>query len=62
MLVTGFVFAFFFNNSGVSLENAKRYIEKGNAGGKSSDAYKAACMGIEIGEPSRAPQGRRSIP
>ncbi len=57
MLVTGFVFAFFFNNSGISVENAKRYIEKGNAGGKGSDAYKAACQGFEIGEPLQEAAG-----
>ena len=42
---TGFLLAVFMSNSGGAWDNAKKYIESGNHGGKGSDSHKAAVVG-----------------
>jgi K(+)-stimulated pyrophosphate-energized sodium pump len=48
-LGTGFVMAVFMANTGGAWDNAKKYIESGNLGGKGSEAHKAAVIGDTIG-------------
>ncbi|MDP7141606.1 MAG: sodium-translocating pyrophosphatase [Candidatus Woesearchaeota archaeon] len=50
-LVTGVVIAIFMANTGEAWDNAKKYIEMGNYGGKGSDNHKAAVIGDTIGDP-----------
>jgi K(+)-stimulated pyrophosphate-energized sodium pump len=50
-LVTGGVLAIASSNSGGAWDNAKKYIEKGNHGGKGSDCHKAAVVGDTVGDP-----------
>jgi K(+)-stimulated pyrophosphate-energized sodium pump len=50
-LVTGLQLGIFTANSGAALDNAKKYIEEGNFGGKGSDAHKAAVVGDTVGDP-----------
>jgi len=50
-LVSGFVLAVAMANSGGAWDNAKKYIEAGNLGGKRSDAHKAAVVGDTVGDP-----------
>lgn len=57
VLVTGFVFAIFMNNAGGSWDNAKKFIEAGNHGGKNSDAHKAAVIGDTVGDPFKDTSG-----
>ena len=52
-LTTGFVLACMLNNAGGAWDNAKKYIEKGNLGGKKSDAHKAAVVGDTVGDPCK---------
>ena len=47
-LGSGFVLAIFMANSGGAWDNAKKYIEEGNYGGKGSEAHKAAIIGIRL--------------
>ncbi len=47
---TGFLMALFLSNSGGAWDNAKKYIERGNLGGKGSDAHKAAVVGDTVGD------------
>jgi len=56
-LVTGLVLAITLNNAGGSWDNAKKYIEKGNYGGKGSDAHKAAVVGDTVGDPFKDTSG-----
>ena len=47
-LVTGVMMAVFMSNAGGAWDNAKKYIEDGNHGGKGSDAHKAAVVGDTV--------------
>ena len=48
---SGFMMAIFTGNSGGAWDNAKKYIEAGNHGGKNSEAHKAAVVGDTVGDP-----------
>ncbi len=50
-LVTGLQLGIQSANSGGALDNAKKYIEEGNLGGKGSDTHKAAVIGDTVGDP-----------
>jgi len=50
-MTTGFTLASMLNNSGGAWDNAKKYIERGNYGGKSSDCHKASIVGDTVGDP-----------
>jgi K(+)-stimulated pyrophosphate-energized sodium pump len=56
-LTAGFVLASMLNNAGGAWDNAKKYIEKGNYGGKGSDAHKAAVVGDTVGDPFKDTSG-----
>lgn len=56
-LASGFVLAIFMANSGGSWDNAKKYIEEGNMGGKGSEAHKAAVIGDTVGDPFKDTSG-----
>lgn len=55
--IVGVVVALFLNNGGGAWDNAKKYIEMGNMGGKGSDAYKAAVVGDTVGDPFKDTAG-----
>jgi K(+)-stimulated pyrophosphate-energized sodium pump len=56
-LVSGFTLAVFMNNAGGAWDNAKKFVEKGNYGGKGSDAHKAAVVGDTVGDPFKDTSG-----
>jgi K(+)-stimulated pyrophosphate-energized sodium pump len=56
-LTAGFAVAVFMANSGGSWDNAKKYIEAGNFGGKGSDAHKAGVVGDTVGDPFKDTSG-----
>ncbi|MDU9375872.1 putative K(+)-stimulated pyrophosphate-energized sodium pump [Methanocorpusculaceae archaeon Sp1] len=56
-LVTGVLLALTMANSGGAWDNAKKYIELGNYGGKGSDAHKAAVVGDTVGDPFKDTSG-----
>jgi K(+)-stimulated pyrophosphate-energized sodium pump len=57
VILTGQLMANFLSNSGGAWDNAKKYIEDGNYGGKGSDAHKAAVIGDTIGDPFKDTAG-----
>ena len=54
---SGFLMAIFMSNSGGAWDNAKKYIEAGNHGGKGSDQHKAAVVGDTVGDPFKDTSG-----
>ena len=56
-LVTGVLMALFMSNAGGAWDNAKKYIEEGNHGGKGSDAHRAAVVGDTVGDPFKDTSG-----
>ncbi len=56
-LSAGFVLASMLNNAGGAWDNAKKYIERGNYGGKKSDPHKASVVGDTVGDPFKDTSG-----
>ena len=55
--VSGFLIAILMSNSGGAWDNAKKYIESGNFGGKGSQQHKAAVVGDTVGDPFKDTSG-----
>ncbi len=55
--ISGVLFALFMNNGGGAWDNAKKYIETGQYGGKGSDAHKASVVGDTVGDPFKDTAG-----
>lgn len=55
--VTGFAMAVFMSNAGGAWDNAKKYIERGNHGGKGNPQHKAAVVGDTVGDPFKDTSG-----
>ncbi len=56
-LSAGFVLAIFMANSGGAWDNAKKYVEEGNFGGKGSEVHRAAVVGDTVGDPFKDTSG-----
>ena len=56
-IATGFLMAVFLSNAGGSWDNAKKYIEAGNLGGKGTDVHAAAVVGDTVGDPCKDTSG-----
>jgi K(+)-stimulated pyrophosphate-energized sodium pump len=56
-IISGLLLALFMSNAGGLWDNAKKYIESGNEGGKGSDAHKAAVIGDTVGDPFKDTAG-----
>jgi K(+)-stimulated pyrophosphate-energized sodium pump len=56
-LITGVMMAIYMSNAGGAWDNAKKYIEDGNHGGKGSDAHIAAVVGDTVGDPFKDTSG-----
>ena len=56
-LSAGFVLAIFMANSGGAWDNAKKYIEEGNFGGKGSEVHRATVVGDTVGDPFKDTSG-----
>ena len=56
-LSCGFVLAVFMANAGGAWDNAKKYVEEGNFGGKGSDCHKATVVGDTVGDPFKDTAG-----
>ena len=57
VVAVGLMLAFFMCNTGGAWDNAKKYIEDGNMGGKGSDTHKAAVIGDTVGDPLKDTSG-----
>jgi len=57
VILTGQLMANYLNNSGGAWDNAKKYIEDGNLGGKGSESHKAAVIGDTVGDPFKDTAG-----
>ncbi|MFO7591900.1 MAG: sodium-translocating pyrophosphatase [Acidimicrobiia bacterium] len=57
VILTGQLMAVFLSNSGGAWDNAKKYIEDGNLGGKGSESHKAAVIGDTVGDPFKDTAG-----
>jgi len=57
VILSGLVMALFMANSGAIWDNAKKYIEDGNHGGKGQEAHKAAVVGDTVGDPFKDTAG-----
>ena len=55
--VSGVLLALMMSNSGGAWDNAKKYIEQGNLGGKGSEPHKAAVVGDTVGDPFKDTSG-----
>lgn len=56
-LGSGFILAIFMANSGGAWDNAKKYVEEGNLGGKGSSSHKATVIGDTVGDPFKDTSG-----
>lgn len=56
-LSSGFVLAIFMANAGGAWDNAKKYVEEGNLGGKGSETHKATVVGDTVGDPFKDTSG-----
>jgi K(+)-stimulated pyrophosphate-energized sodium pump len=56
-LTAGFTLAIMLNNAGGAWDNAKKFIEKGNFGGKNSEAHRAGVVGDTVGDPFKDTSG-----
>ena len=56
-ILAGLMLALFMANAGAAWDNAKKYIEQGNYGGKGKDAHKAAVVGDTVGDPFKDTAG-----
>ncbi len=56
-MTAGFTLASMLNNAGGAWDNAKKYIERGNYGGKKSDCHKASVVGDTVGDPFKDTSG-----
>jgi K(+)-stimulated pyrophosphate-energized sodium pump len=56
-LGAGFILAIFMANAGGAWDNAKKYVEEGNFGGKGSEAHAANVVGDTVGDPFKDTSG-----
>ena len=56
-ITSGLLLALFMSNAGGLWDNAKKYVEAGNEGGKGSEAHKAAVIGDTVGDPFKDTAG-----
>jgi len=57
LILSGQLFAVFMSNAGGAWDNAKKYVEEGNFGGKGSEAHKASVVGDTVGDPLKDTAG-----